>query len=111
MMSLKERVKDLGVAINLAKDREKGDLEELLGRNITINNAEMVYLDTDNYVAFTVEEDDKKFYFGGQVLTQDLSTLLKEGYLDAIKKDGLPVILTREKSKKTGNRYTKVTYL
>ena len=54
MISLKERVKNLGVAIKLAEGREKGDLEELLDRNITINNAEMVYLDTDNYVAFTV---------------------------------------------------------
>ena len=111
MMSLKERVKDLGVAIKLAEGREKGDLEDLIGETITINNAEMVYLDSDSYVAFTAEEDDKKFYFGGQVLTQDLSTLLEEGYLDEIKKVGLPVILTREKSKKTGNKYTKVTYL
>lgn len=111
MMSLKERVKNLGVAIKLAEGREKGDLEDLIGETITINNAEMVYLDTDSYVAFTVEEDDKKFYFGGQVLTQDLSTLLEEGYLDEIKKCGLPVILTREKSRKTGNKYTKVTYL
>lgn len=111
MISLKERVKDLGVAIKLAEGREKGDLEDLIGETITINNAEMVYLDSDSYVAFTVEEDGKNFYFGGQVLTQDLSTLIEEGYLDEIKKNGLPVILTREKSKKTGNRYTKVTYL
>ena len=111
MMSLKDRVKNLGVAIKLAENREKGELEELLDRNITINNAEMVYLDTDGYVAFTVKEEKKKFYFGGKVLTQDLSTLLEEGYLDEIKKDGLPVLLTREKSRKTGNRYTKVTYL
>ena len=111
MMSLKERVKSLGIAIKLAEGREKGDLEDLIGETITINNAEMVYLDSDSYVAFTVEEDDKKFYFGGQVLTQDLSTLLEEGYLDEIKKVGLQVILSKEKSKKTGNRYTKVTYL
>ena len=38
-MSLKERVRSLGVAIRLADGREKGDLEELLDRNITINNA------------------------------------------------------------------------
>ena len=111
MISLKERVKNLGVAIKLAEGREKGDLEDLIGETITINNAEMVYLDTDSYVAFTVEEDSEKFYFGGQVLTQDLSTLLDEGYLDEIKITGLPVILTKEKSKKTGNKYTKVTYL
>lgn len=111
MVSLKERVKDLGVAIKLANGREKGDLEDLMGETITINNAEMVYIDTDSYVAFTIEEDSEKFYFGGLVLTQDLSTLLEEGYLDEIKQYGLTVILSKEKSKKTGNKYTKVTYL
>lgn len=111
MMSLKERVKNLGLTIKLAENREKGDLEDLIGETITINNAEMVCIDTDSYVAFTVEEDNEKFYFGGQVITQDLSTLLEEGYLDEIKEYGLPVILTREKSKKTGNKYTKITYL
>lgn len=110
MKSLKERVMELGIVVELAVGREKGETKDLLGEVVTINNAEVVEMNDDTFVAFTVAEDKKKFYFGGKVLSNDLITLLNEGYGDAIKKEGIKITLNEEKSK-NNRTYTKVTYL
>ena len=110
MKSLKERVQELGTVVELAVGREKGETKGLLGEVVTINNAEVVEMNDDTFVAFTVAEDKKKFYFGGKVLSNDLITLLNEGYGDAIKKEGIKITLNEEKSK-NNRTYTKVTYL
>ena len=110
MKSLKERVMELGTVVELAVGREKGETKDLLGDVVTINNAEVVEMNDDTFVAFTVAEDKKKFYFGGKVLSNDLITLLNEGYGDAIKKEGIKITLNEEKSK-NNRTYTKVTYL
>lgn len=110
MKSLKERVMELGTVVELAVGREKGETKDLLGEVVTINNAEVVEMNDDTFVAFTVAEDKKKFYFGGKVLSNDLITLLNEGYGDAIKKEGIKITLNEEKSK-NNRTYTKVTYL
>lgn len=110
MKSLKERVQELGVVVKLAKGREKGELKDLLGEVVTINDAEIVEMNDDTFIAFTVAEDKKKFYFGGMVLSNDLITLVKEGYLEAIRKEGIKITLNEEKSKNKRD-YTKVTYL
>ena len=110
MKTLKERVQELGTVVELAKGREKGETKDLLGEVITINNVEIVEMDDDTFIAFTVAEDKKKFYFGGKVLSNDLITLLNEGYGDAIRKEGIKVTLNEEKSK-NNRTYTKVTYL
>lgn len=110
MKSLKERVMELGTVVELAVGREKGETKDLLGEVVTINNVEVVEMNDDTFVAFTVAEDKKKFYFGGKVLSNDLITLLNEGYGDAIKKEGIKITLNVEKSK-NNRTYTKVTYL
>lgn len=110
MKSLKERVMELETVVELAVGREKGETKDLLGEVVTINNAEVVEMNDDTFVAFTVAEDKKKFYFGGKVLSNDLITLLNEGYGDAIKKEGIKITLNEEKSK-NNRTYTKVTYL
>ena len=110
MKTLKERVMELGTVVELAVGREKGETKDLLGEVVTINNAEVVEMNDDTFVAFTVAEDKKKFYFGGKVLSNDLITLLNEGYGDAIKKEGIKITLNEEKSK-NNRTYTKVTYL
>ena len=110
MKSLKERVQELGTVVELAKGREKGETKDLLGEVVTINNVEVVEMNDDTFVAFTVAEDKKKFYFGGTVLSNDLITLLNEGYGDAIRKESVKITLNEEKSK-NNRTYIKVTYL
>ena len=110
MKSLKERVMELGTVVELAAGREKGETKDLLGEVVTINNVEVIEMNDNTFVAFTVAEDKKKFYFGGMVLSNDLITLLNEGYGDVIKKEGIKITLNEEKSK-NNRTYTKVTYL
>ena len=110
MKTLKERVKELGTSVKLAVGREKGEMKDLLGEVVTINNAEVVEMNGDSFVAFTIAEDEKKFYFAGKVLSNNLTLLLNEGYGEAIRKEGIEITLNEEKSK-NNRTYTKVTYL
>ena len=62
------------------------------------------------YVVFITKERGGKFYFGGSVLTARMLDLENEGYHDAIVSEGLPVLLTEEKSKKSNRMYTNVKF-
>ena len=110
MKTLKERITEFGTMVKLAGGREKGEMKDLLGEVVTINNAEVVEMNSDTFVAFTIEEDENKFYFGGKVLSNDLITLLNEGYGDDIRKEGIKITFNEEKSK-NNRTYVKVTYL
>lgn len=109
-MSLKQRVKQLSNNLPLMENREKAELDNILNKVVTINDYGFMN-DGDNkpYVAFTVEEDKQNFYFGGQVLTEDMMELEADGYRDEIQKDGLPILLSK-KTSKNKREYTTVTY-
>lgn len=107
MKSLKERVKELGTVVKLAKDRIKGETSELIGEEITIIDYEFINTGEDKYVAFITKEEPEKFFFGGTVLTNDLTTLDSEGYGSGIRKEGLRVKLSEKPSKNN----PKVTYI
>ena len=109
-MSLRDRTKQLANTLPLMETREKGDLLDLVGQHITINDFGFLKDNLNNdYVAFTIKEDDANFYFGGQVLTEDLKDLESDGYGEEIRTSGLPIILERVMSKNK-REYTKVTY-
>jgi hypothetical protein len=61
------------------------------------------------YVVFTIKEDPQYFYFGGQVLTDNMKALDNDGYGDEIRKDGLPVFFDTKKSKNK-REYTTVEF-
>ncbi len=112
LKSLKERAKEFDVLLPFMEGREKGETRELLGTVNTI--CEYGFL-TDReggeaYAAFIVKERPGKFYFGGQVITDRLTTLEAEGYHDAIVEEGLPVLMTEKQAKKGGRRYTSVEF-
>ena len=109
-MNLKERAKQLGNTLPLMENREKGDLQTLIGRVVTINDFGFLKDNFNNdYVVFTVAEDTNNFYFGGKVLTEDLQELESDGYGEEIRTIGLPIQLERAISK-NNREYTKVTY-
>ena len=64
----------IDVSIKIAKDREKGSLDDLKGEHVTINAIEVVKDNSteDEYVAFTIEEDNEHFFFGGSVISDVL---------------------------------------
>lgn len=109
-MSLKDRAKKFEVSLPFMDGREKGDNADLVGQITTINDFGFLpNEDGELYAVFTVKERSKKFYFGGKVLTERLSDLDAEGYGDDIRADGLPMLMTKTKSK-GGRFYTAVKF-
>jgi predicted metallo-beta-lactamase superfamily hydrolase len=112
--SLQERAKEMTVSLPLMEGREHGELDRILDTNVTIREFGFM-ADTDKdgkekeYVAFIVDEDPQYFYFGGQVLTDNMREFENDGYHEEIVKDGLPVLLSKKKSKNK-REYTTVTF-
>lgn len=110
MKSLKERAKEFSVRLPFMEGRDKGDLKKLAGQVSTI--CDYGFLTDDKgeaYVVFITKERAKEFFFGGQVLTDQLSMLDAEGYRPAIESEGLPVLFGEKKSK-NGRSYTTVEF-
>lgn len=108
--SLRDRAKEFSTQLPLMTDRTKGDAAELLGHIVTVQD--FGFLAGDNghdYVAFIVDAEPKKFYFGGTVLTDQMHKLDDEGYGEEIRAEGLPMLLTERKSK-NGRTYTNVEF-
>lgn len=108
--SLRDRAKKFSVNLDLMEKREKGDLQDILDKKVTINDYGFLKDEFEKeYVVFTITEDSGNFYFGGSVLTENLQELEGDGFGEDIRKDGLPVLLERVMSKNK-REYTKVTY-
>lgn len=110
MKSLKERAKEFSVRLPFMEGRNKGELKKLNGMVSTI--CDFGFLSDDKgeaYVVFITNERAKEFFFGGQVLTDQLAQLQEEGYRDAILTEGLPVLFGEKKSK-NGRSYTTVEF-
>ena len=108
--SLKDRAKEFSVRLPFMDGREKGEMKELLGQITTITDYGFLNNDDGSaYVAFITAERSKTFYFGGQVLTDQLAQLEAEGYHNDIINDGLPMLLGEKKSK-NGKNYVTVEF-
>lgn len=111
MKSLKERAKEFSVRLPFMDGRDKGETGELLGQVSTITDYGFLPNEQgEMYVAFIVKERSSKFYFGGTVLTDRMAQLDAEGYHDAIVEEGLPMLMTEQKSRKGGRTYVAVEF-
>lgn len=114
-MSLQDRAKALQNSLPCMEGREKGDLSRILDTPVIIRDYgflmgedEKTHADKE-YVCFIVDEDPQNFYFGGQVLTDNMREMENDGYHEAIVKEGLPALFGKKTSK--GKReYTTVTF-
>lgn len=111
MKSLRERAREFSVQLPFMDGREKGDVKNLLGQVTTITDYGFIPNEAgEAYVCFIVKERSKEFYFGGTVLTDRLTKLDEEGFGDAIREEGLPVLMTEAKGKKSNRTYTNVEF-
>ena len=111
LKSLKERAKAFDVQLPFMAGRDKGETNELIGQVSTITDYGFIPNDAgEAYVVFITKERANKFYFGGSVLTARMLELENEGYHDAIVAEGLPVLFTNEKSKKSNRSYVNVKF-
>lgn len=110
MKSLRERAREFTSRLPFMEGRDKADIKELLGTVNTITDYGFLPNDKgEPYAVFIVKERAGKFYFGGMVLTDQLSQLEAEGYHEAICEEGLPMLLTESKSK-NGRGYINVEF-
>lgn len=108
--ALKERAKEFSVQLPFMDGREKGEMKELHGQVSTI--IDYGFLPSDkgtDYAVFITKERSDKFFFGGQVLTDQLQQLEAEGYHEDIVTEGLPVLFGEKKSKNK-QTYTTVEF-
>lgn len=111
MKSLRDRAKEFDARLPFMEGRDKGDTAELMGQISTMDEYGFLPNEAgEMYVVFTVRERSNRFYFGGSVLTSRMIELDQEGYRDAIQSEGLPLLLTQTKSKKSGRSYVNVTF-
>ena len=109
-MSLREAAKALQNSLPFMEGREKGDMKRITNMNCTIRDFGFLQDDKDKeYVCFVIDEDPQTFYFGGQVLTDNIQELENLGYREAINKEGLPVYFGIKLSKNK-REYTTVTF-
>lgn len=111
LKSLKERAKAFDVQLPFMDGRDKGETDELIGQVSTITDFGFIPNDAgEPYVVFITKERSDKFYFGGTVLTARMLELENDGYHDAIVEEGLPVLFTKEKGKKSNRNYVNVKF-
>lgn len=100
--SIKDFRELIDVSIKIAKGREKGSLDDLKDKKLTVNAIEVVKDNStnDEYIAFTIEEDEEHFFFGGSVISDILTKWVNYcsslGYDDFIPITG---IIEEKKSK------------
>ena len=108
--SLRDRAKEFSVQLPFMEGREKGEAKELVGQISTIRDYGFLNGDKgDAYVVFITDERPKTFYFGGQVLTDQMAQLEAEGYHETIIDEGLPMLM-KEKKSKNGRSYVNVEF-
>ena len=111
LQDLMNRAKAFDAQLPLMEGRDKGETSDLLGQISTINDYGFIPNDAgEPYAVFTVKERATKFYFGGSVLTARLLELDGDGFGEVIRENGLPMLLTEEKSRKNNRSYTNVKF-
>ena len=109
--SLKERAQEMSAPVlPLMDGKDKGTTEDLIGVIVTLNDFGFLSGDDGEYAVFTVQEEPKEFFFGGKVLTEALKEFEKDGYTESIREEGLPLVLTKKKTKDGKKNYTAVLF-
>ena len=110
MLNLKSKISALnntGTGISFMEGRTKG--EQKLNTSITISDYGYINGDDGEYLVYECLEYPKYFFFGGSIVTEkfkEIDALLTNEEKAQLKIDGLPVIFTSHKSKKSKREYT-----
>lgn len=110
-MSLKDKAKRMnaGQGIPFMEGREKGDVKDLYGKIVTVREYGFIQGDDGPYLVFIVEEDEKNFFFGASVITQNFEEFDDEDKAE-LRKSGLPIKLDERDNKKGTRKYQAVEF-
>lgn len=107
--SLQNMAKEMTATLAIMEGREKGDIDSIINKTVTIRDYDFMKGEDGDYAVFIIDEDKENFFFGGMVLTQNLTDFDENDYHEEIVAKGLPTLFGKKKSKK-GNNYTTVTF-
>ena len=109
-MSLKETLmaKNAGEGIKFMENRTKGELEEILNKEVILRDYDFINGKRGRFVVFIVDEIEDKFFFGGQVITELLDSINPEQKKE-LQAEGVPVEVYSKKSK-NGMDYHGMTF-
>lgn len=108
---LKNSVKELTESgLPFMEGREKGEQKDLIGSIVNVNAFGFLEGNDGKFLAFTVKEDNGRFFFGGGVATETFDKLTEIASIEEINQlleEGIPVKFT-EKMSKNKRKYTKI---
>lgn len=111
-MSLADKMKDFkGKSIEFMENREAGKMSDLIDTEKTIIDFDIINSrkQKKSFAVFILKEDEKNYYFGGQVLTDFLLSLTNEE-ADELRAEGCKVKFTKAKSE-NGFSYTNIDFV
>lgn len=108
--TLRELAAELQATLPLMEGRDKQDQDDLIGEIVTIDDFDFMHSAKGDYVAYTVKEYPKSFFFGGVVLTDAMQKMELSGARGQIQVEGLPMLLTKKKAKDSKQTYTAVKF-
>lgn len=111
-MSLADKMKDFkGKTVEFMENREKGAVNYLIDTEKTIVDFDIINSrkQKKSFAVFILKEDDKKYYFGGQVLTDFLLSLNNEE-AEELRTKGCKVKFSKVKSE-NGFTYTNIDFV
>lgn len=97
-MNLQSKIKKLTTFSELALGRNKGLLEDLMGKEVTWNNYENASLGKDIVPVVTFEEYPDTFYFGGMAF-RDIIKELDDKDIEELRTKGVKIKLTKQEVK------------
>ena len=111
-MSLQERLREeFTNSLPFMTGREKGKTEELIGKTVTLIDCGLLAGEDGDFGVAIFKEYEKEFFFGGSVLSDIIKTIVKNNDVEELRREGLTLKFSTEKSKKTKRNYTKVEIL
>lgn len=109
-MSLKDtlKAKNSGEGIKFMENRTRGELKEILNKEVTLRDYDFINGKEGRFVVFIVDGIEDKFFFGGSVITELLDSLNPEEKKE-LQAEGVPVEVYSKKSK-NGREYNGMTF-
>lgn len=110
-MSLREKATQLnaGNGIAFMEGRTKGDFDSLAGKIVEVVDYDFLHGDDGDYIVFITKQNEKEFYFGGMVMTDNFKKFDTADKKE-IQKEGIPCQFEKRKNKTGKREYMAITF-
>lgn len=112
MENIRNLLKQQEITSELMVNREKGNLRDLYGEKMHLTSIDfLTNEDSTPYVVMIFNEDEKRFYFGGSVITSRLAEVSSkfdslDDFNNALMSDPVELLFSRRTNKRGTKTYT-----